>query len=93
MAKKTCANDDCYNHDRVNMIFCDQCLDEVIHKLTIEDLYDIYYEVDKKLEEDIEEGLDYELLTKKGQKALTRIKEKWFKIMNNLMMKKDRIKT
>ena len=90
MTTKTCDNADCYNFDRDNMIFCDGCLDEVLDKLTIDDLYDIYCSVDQRLNECIIDGENHDLLTKQGKKSIIKTKKKWFKIMNDLMNKKAR---
>ena len=89
---KKCDNEECYNHDNSNSIFCDNCLTSVVNSMSCEDLYDIFIQGDYNIDQAIEDGEAHGILTHQGRRAMIRCKQKWFKLINDLMIKKIKLK-
>ena len=86
---KSCNNPDCYNYDITSEVFCVNCLKEVVDRMTCEDLYDMFAEGNSNFEEAIKDGEAHGLLTPRGKKAIIECKDKWFKLMNDILLSRS----
>jgi len=89
---KKCGNKECYNNDKSNSVFCSDCLTAVVSTMNCEDLYDIFIQGNDNIHQAIEDGEAHGILTHQGRRAMIRCKNQWFKLINDLMMKKIRLK-
>jgi hypothetical protein len=83
----SCQNSKCYNYNKRNKIFCEQCLIEVISKMNEDDLYDMFLEGDTRIIDAIQDGEAHGILSHRDKNIINKIRQRWFRTINSFMLK------